>query len=138
MLELIEPAGPALSMFRNGTRPIWLPASTYGYEKSLAASIPLVEVMVRVISSGCRIRSRTTSSHDLPVIFSTSRPAVMNIRLLYCHRPRNDVDGSTCRRCEKTSCRDVLRPYQRTSCRGSPETWVTRSFTRKFLVAYSS
>src|SRR5262245_42104268 len=97
-----------------------------------------VDVLVRAISSGLKIRSRTTSSPDLPVIFSTSNPAVMNIRLLYCHRPRNDVDGSRYLRREKTSLRELLLPYQRMSCLGSPETWLTKSFTRKFFVAYSS
>src|SRR5678816_3084276 len=112
-------------MFRNGTRPIFPPNRRYGYEKSPEAGMSLVDVFVRVISSGLKMRSRTTASHGWPLSCSTSSPAVMNIRLLYCQRPLNDVDGSRYLRCWKTSFRLLLRPYQRSSCRGSPETCVT-------------
>jgi hypothetical protein len=64
-----------------------------------------VDVFVRVISSGLKMRSRTTWSHGCPLSCSTNSPAVMNIRLLYCQRPRNDVDGSRYFRCWKTSFR---------------------------------
>ena len=93
-LELIEPAGPIVSMTLNGTSTAVLSLSVYGVAKSPPFCDSLTAKLLFFIPIGSRIRVRITSSHDVPATSALRWPAVRNIRFWYWNFSRKSSFGS--------------------------------------------
>jgi hypothetical protein len=76
-VELIEPAGPALSMLRQSTARTMPSTSACGLARPDRPAICRTEVVLDDMPSGVKIRSRMKSSHVVLATCATSWPAVM-------------------------------------------------------------
>ena len=134
-LELIEPAGPALSMLRYGTaRSSPSGVSTWGWATfSISASGPR-RVTLRVIPRGSKMRRATKSSQVAPESASITSPAAIHVVLLYWNVERSGKVMGWWRTCRSASSRVRPLAYQRRSPRRSPELWLIRSRTRRSRV----
>ena len=78
-LELMEPAGPMLSMLRYGTARRVSSIFVWGVATSGRPTSALVLELVAVMPSGVKMRSRTRSSQLLPLTCAATCPAVRNM-----------------------------------------------------------
>ena len=138
-LELIDPAGPALSMSRYGTASN-SPSGVFTWGVATLSSRPSgpISVVLRVMPRGRKMRVATKSSQLMPETASMTSPAAIQVVLLYWKVERSRKVTGWCRTCCRTSSR--LRPlaYQRRSPRRRPELWLIRSRTRRSRVMYGS
>src|SRR4051794_28671570 len=78
--ELMEPAGPILSILRHGIGVALPSTSVWGVDRSSPFLNDLMVVLVDDIPIGLKILSVTKSSQLIPDTFATTWPAVRNIR----------------------------------------------------------
>ena len=111
--EFTAPAAPTLSKSGHemGTTP---PSSlTCGVATLSRPTSCDVEVFVRDMPSGRKIREATNSSQDVPDTASTTSPAVMNMMFWYPKRLRRLEAGSSRWTRSTTSSRSNGERYQR-------------------------
>ena len=78
--ELIEPAGPTMSMLRHGTTRSVSSTRMCGVATSDCNASAVMLVELDDMPSGVKMRRATKSSHDVPETSCTTSPAAMYMR----------------------------------------------------------